>query len=219
MDLRLAEVSITSNPDKVTVFWNDQRLGETPLHKWLPQGSHKLEARYKNWPVKLVEMSADPDKLNELAFEWGYDIVSFDSAPQGARIFLGSEELGVAPFSCPLKAGVMTVRAFMPDLDEIQREITVTPGFKGRVVFQFDYGLIEVESEPPGATIIGPDGSPLKVGGDAGMNQNLLTPAQILRRPGPVQLRLEKKGYQSVTISDSLRAQRMLKLKATLERE
>jgi hypothetical protein len=219
VDLRLAEVNLNSNPDKATIFWNDQRLGETPLHKWLPQGIHKLEARYDNWPVKLVEITADPDKLNELSFEWDYDIVNFDSAPQGARIFLGSEELGVTPFSRPLKAGVATVRAFIPDLDEIQREISVTPGLKGRVVFQFDYGVIQIESEPPGATIIGPDGNPLKMGGDHELFQNLLTPAQILRRPGPVRLRLEMKGYQSVIISDSLRAQRMLKLKGTLERE
>ncbi len=92
------QYSITSKPAGAEIFCDGKLVGTAPCTVDLPEGVHKLVARYKSWPPVEREISAVPDSPEEgQAFAFLPGSVKIASRPKGAAVFNGSARVGTTP--------------------------------------------------------------------------------------------------------------------------
>ncbi len=89
--------SITSTPKGAEVFCDGRAIGTAPCEVALPEGPHKLTARYKTWPEATRDISDGPDEPTGVAFAFLPGSVKLASSPKGAVVYKDGLRIGVAP--------------------------------------------------------------------------------------------------------------------------
>lgn len=216
-----AEVWIAAGIDKKV---KPKKAGVTPLSlSNLAAGKHQIELRHGEWePIRRV-VDVVAGETQDLEFEWTRSLVSFESDPPGAEIYLGDRRLGrsqvTTPFQWELPDGEYRFRALHPLLGELSRTVetvgnsgekgekdsTGSGGTGNRVVFSFSYGSVTLESDPPGAAIVS-DGKPL------GRTPLVLSVVS----PGEHQYHLSKEGFRSTSVGGQVEAGASLRFDAAL---
>ncbi|MEM7600670.1 MAG: PEGA domain-containing protein [Verrucomicrobiota bacterium] len=209
-------IQVKSDPSGAEVWIQEgnespQKVGTTPLNlEELPVGQHRLELRYGDWePIaRTVEVSLGATELIE--FSWERALVSFESTPPGATVFLGNKRLGngreVTPFQMEIPEGDYVFTARHADLGSKSSGRYVDSEAGSNVIdFGFDFGSVTLISEPVGATVVS-KGVPV--------GRTPLTLPVVA--PGPLAYELRKDQYRSSEVSGNLEAGGALSFSATL---
>lgn len=215
-------LNLTSDPAGAEVWIADagdaaaksRKAGITPLT--LPNlsvGRHRIELRYGDWPpiARTVEVVAG--STQDLEFAWERALVSFESDPPGAEVYLGNSRLGrgqqTTPFQLELPEGDYRFRARHPVLGEMDesRYVGAAEGDSqaNRVEFRFPYGSVTLKSEPPGAAV---------VSGGRPLGRTPLTLAVV--PPGEHRFELSKEQHRAETVSGRVEPGGSLQFDATL---
>lgn len=92
------QYAITSKPAGAEIFCDGKLVGTAPCTVDLPEGVHKLVARYKSWPPIEREITAVPDSPDEAqAFAFLPGSVKIASRPKGAAVFSKGVRVGTTP--------------------------------------------------------------------------------------------------------------------------
>lgn len=216
-------LNLTSDPAGAEVWIADaepapgklRKAGVTPLAlPNLPAGRHRVELRHGDWPpiARTVEISAGATE--DLEFAWERALVSFQSDPPGAEVFLGDRRLGrgreTTPFQLELPEGDYRFLARHPRLGEIDGSLYVNSGSgaataANEVWFRFPHGSVTLESTPPGAAVVS-NGMPL--------GRTPLTLAAV--PPGDYTFQLSKEQHRAATVSGKVEPGGALHFDATL---
>lgn len=204
-------VTVQSDPPGATLWVEGEKhsRGVLPLKLDLRPISYRMTAQYEDWPSIKKEVRFHPSERGQVAFNWEYTAIDFDSQPQGARVYDGAEEIGVTPFKKVLLAGHHHFTAKLVNLDTQQVDVVLRKDHAGKADFQFVYGTLKIESEPIGAEIVLP-GVPKE--------ERPHSPCEINVRPGPVRFTMTLAGYQQVKVSHSVPAYQVSTIKAKFER-
>lgn len=209
-------IQVKSDPSSAEVWIQtgdeaQKKAGTTPLNlEELPVGQHRLELRYKDWdPIsRSVEVNLGVTEVFE--FSWERSLVSFESAPPGAVVFLKNKRLGngreVTPFQMELPEGdyLFTAQHDMLGRKQVGKYIDAEAGTNA-VNFAFDYGSVTLTSEPTGAAV-------LSAGVPIGK-----TPLTLpVVPPGALAYELRKDQYRSSEVSGNLEAGGALSFSTTL---
>src|SRR5262249_54781451 len=73
-------------------------VGATPLEVKTAEGNHELVASYRNWPQQHRAVYADHAQPMTADFDFPSGSVKITSAPSGASVWQGDEELGPTPW-------------------------------------------------------------------------------------------------------------------------
>jgi formylglycine-generating enzyme required for sulfatase activity len=95
------KIAVTSQPPGVEILLDGAPAGVAPLELTVPEGAHELTAKYRQWPPQQRSVSASRDQPAAVAFEFVGGSVKITSAPGGASVFAGEEELGKTPLLIP----------------------------------------------------------------------------------------------------------------------
>jgi formylglycine-generating enzyme required for sulfatase activity len=216
-------LNLTSDPSGAEVWIagvesgtaKPRKAGVTPLSlPNLPAGKHRIELRYADWPAisRTVEVAAG--STEDLEFSWERALVSFQSDPPGAEVYLGDRRLGrgrqVTPFQLELPEGDYRFRARHPKLGEVDESLYVnsTSGSDSEtnaVDFRFPYGSVTLQSQPSGAAVVS-NGMPL--------GRTPLTLAAV--PPGDYTFQLSKEQHRAATVSGKVEPGGSLQFDATL---
>lgn len=211
-------ITVTSDPVGAGVWIRSEgesefrEVGPTPRNlDDLPVGTHVLELRYRDWsPIRRTVEVAE-GVTEELDFAWERALVSFDSDPSGATVFLDSRRLGdgrqVTPFQVELPEGDYFFTALHPVLGNMTQSAYVDPDAgTNDIVFRFSYGSVNLTSEPSGVGVLS-GGKPIG-----------RTPLRLpVVPPGTHTYELVKQNYSSATVSGKLEPGGQLDFSATLK--
>ncbi len=216
-----AEVLIASEEGKEANF---RRVGNTPLSiPNLTAGKHRIELRYGDWRPIHRTVNVVAGATQDLDFEWTRSLVSFESDPPGAEVYLENRRLGrgmqTTPFQWELPEGNYTLHARHSLLGDVTQTIEIggetgstssenktgSDSRSNRVEFRFDYGSVALESDPPGAAVVS-DGRPL------GRTPLILSVVP----PGEHRYELSKEGFRAATIGGMVESGAKLRFSAAL---
>jgi hypothetical protein len=88
---------IDSQPEGAEIFADGKSLGKAPVEILLPEGEHRITARYRSWPEQEQRIETTPETAIEVRFEFPMGRVKITSAPSGAQVFAGTQDLGRTP--------------------------------------------------------------------------------------------------------------------------
>lgn len=212
-------LKITSDPAEAEIWLTAdaslpaRRLGVTPLNASdLPVGRHRIEARYRDWPAIQRTVEVREGEALDLDFAWQRGTVAFSSNPPGAMILRndqpalgGDARQATAPYSAEFPEGVYTFVAQVDGLDPVIREIEVKADSTTEARFDFAYGSVSINSQPPGATVL-LEGKPI---GRTPFRREVV-------RPGQHTFGLAMPSHQSTTVSGEVKPGQGLNFDTTL---
>ncbi len=163
--------NITSDPIGAGVWVTDEtgnqrQVGVTPLSLAdLPVGKHRFELRYRDWAPISRTVEVAEGVTQDLEFSWERMMVRFVSDPPGAEVYMAEQRVGngreVTPFSTELPEGEYRFSAVHDQLMPVEQTAVVeADAGSAEVSFQFDFGSVSLDSEPPGAAVVS-NGMPL----------------------------------------------------------
>jgi len=115
--------------------------------------------------------------------------IDMDSTPSGAKVFWKDKLLTAAtPDRIQLEQGSYTLRAQYKDWPEKQVTVEVTSRTIVPAVFNFENGLVSLDSDPAGAAVF------------SGTNLVGTTPTRVLRPVGESSFRFELTGFESTNV-------------------
>tara|TARA_R110002096_G_scaffold23303_10_gene74263 strand:+ start:2509 stop:4548 length:2040 start_codon:yes stop_codon:yes gene_type:complete len=196
--------SVTSDPSGAEVWIQAENeaprnAGLTPLSLTeLPIGKLRLELRYGKWaPIRrTIDVTGGLEQV--LEFSWERKLVVFESDPAGAEVWMGSELLGngkeVTPFRMEFPEGEYRFSARHKMLGNVEKTFAVEGDSGSSVVdFPFEYGSVQLASQPIGATVIS-SGVPI--------GKTPLTLAVV--RPGVYTYEFRKEHHRGTMVSGTL---------------
>ena len=150
-------IDLDSTPRGAKVFFKDKLLvSATPDRTQLEQGTYALRAVYKDWPEKQLSVDVKTGTTVPANFYFENGLVSLDSDPPGATVWMGTNNLGLTPMSLRRPVGESSFRfeltGFEPTNVSIKVADKARPGV--RPVLVSDNGLFELTSDPAGAVIL-----------------------------------------------------------------
>lgn len=209
-------IQVKSDPSGAEVWIHSgseapEKAGVTPLNiEDLPVGQHRLQLRYGDWDPISRTVEVVPGVTGEFEVSWERALVSFESTPPGAAVFLGEKRLGngreVTPFQIEIPEGDYLFTARHDVLGSEDVGTYIDSGVGSNVVpFAFAYGSVTLTSEPPGAAV-------LSAGVPIGK-----TPLTLpVVPPGALSYELRKDQYRSSEVSGNLEPGGALSFSATL---
>jgi len=90
-------ISVSTTRPGAMVSMDDQPVGAAPLEIKADEGPHVLVATYRNWPEQRYTVHADHAQPTEVMFDFPSGSVKITSAPAGASVWEGDQELGPTP--------------------------------------------------------------------------------------------------------------------------
>lgn len=157
-------IDMDSTPPGARVFWKDKLLTTaTPDRVQLEQGTYTLRAQYKDWPEKQVTVDVASRKIVPAVFNFESGLVSLDSDPPGANVFIGTNLVGTTPRRVLRPAGETSFRFELTGFESTNVVVRVanksTPDVRAKLVS--NNGLFEFTSDPPDAVILDGKGTVL----------------------------------------------------------
>jgi hypothetical protein len=189
-------VDLDSTPRGAKIFLKDQLLLTTPERKQVEQGTYTLTARYKDdWPTKqlLVEVKKGQTVSTNIYFENAR--VSVESEPEGATVWIGTNQLGATPLLTLRPAGETTFHFELTGFDPTNETLLVVDaktGQKIRPSLQSSNGTFNLMSDPVNAKIFDAGGREL---GQTGPGR----PVAVSTNPGSYQFFARLEGLGEVT--------------------
>ncbi|MCB1066332.1 MAG: PEGA domain-containing protein [Verrucomicrobiae bacterium] len=210
-------LKITSDPSEAEVWLTTdaslpaKKLGITPLSaSELPVGRHRLELRYRDWQPIQRTVEVREGEAIDLDFAWKRGAVAFVSDPPGATVRLSDNPSAIAPnsvspFTAEFPEGTYTFVAQYPELEPVMVSVDVKGDETTEAAFNFDYGSVSIDSQPPGATVVS-NGTPIG-----------RTPykARIVK-PGPKSFEVTLAQHRSTTFSGEVKPGQSLNFDARL---
>jgi len=146
-------IELDSTPRGAKIFLKDKLLtSATPERVWLEQGTYTLTARYKDdWPSRqiVVEVKKGLVVTTNIYFENAR--VSVESEPDGATVWVGTNQLGRTPVTTLRPAGETMFHFEMPGFDPTNATMMVVDAKAGQRIrpsLQTSNGVFELTSEP-----------------------------------------------------------------------
>ena len=189
----VSSVLIDSEPRGAKVNFRGQTRGVTPLViSDLPAGEYAAQIvkpgygeEQVSW--RIVNERPHPLVLAKLRMTSGQ--FQIKTIPDGARIFINGNEVGTAPFTATLEAGIHKLRVERTGFNPVEKQLTVISGKVQSVTVRLDTrpGALRVESDPAGAEVFLDD---KKIGSTPLLVETI--------HPGNYQLRLVHAGYDDL---------------------
>ncbi|MDX2227224.1 MAG: serine/threonine-protein kinase [Verrucomicrobiae bacterium] len=142
-----------SQPDGAEIWIGGKNRGQTPLDLELPSGTYKAEVRYKHWPVQEKTLLVTKGGTEQADFEFSSGTVQIGSTPEGAEILVDGRNMGKTPAQWELPTGTRVIKVRINALVEKSQTVEVVKGGRHEARFQLDFGRVNVESNPSGATV------------------------------------------------------------------
>ena len=156
---RFGFLFVRTDPPGATVFVNGQEKGPSPQQLELPEGRYivVVEMGRLYHPARQeVALTTEGARL-VLDLRPAHGTIKVGSTPRGAQVWLDGEEVGTTPLELPRKpSGTYRLRVQAPDYLADERDLVVTDGAvaEHQATLIPDWGMLRVESDPPGASII-----------------------------------------------------------------
>ncbi|MEP6671965.1 MAG: bifunctional serine/threonine-protein kinase/formylglycine-generating enzyme family protein [Chthoniobacter sp.] len=90
-------ISVTCAQPGVMVSLDGEPAVAAPVEIKTAEASHELVATYRNWPEQRRTVQADHAQPTEVLFDFPCGSVKITSAPSGATVWQGDQELGLTP--------------------------------------------------------------------------------------------------------------------------
>lgn len=120
---------ITSVPKGAEILCDGRVIGTANCEVDLPEGPHKLVARYKTWPDDSREIIAEPGEPGAIAFAFQPGSVKLASSPKGAVVYKDGVRFGSAPGQIDnLEPGEVTLVFKLTPFKDVSVPVTVRPG-------------------------------------------------------------------------------------------
>jgi hypothetical protein len=158
-------IDMDSTPRGAKVFWRDKVLvSATPDRTQLEQGTYALRARYKDWPEKQLTVEVKSGTTVPASFYFENGLVSLDSDPPGATVWIGTNNLGSTPMSLRRPIGETSFRFELTGFESTNVVVRVADKSRPNVrpMLVSDNGVFELSSDPPAALIL--DSKGIEVG-------------------------------------------------------
>jgi formylglycine-generating enzyme required for sulfatase activity len=88
---------IESQPEGAEILVGAKPAGKAPLDLTLPEGPWTILARYRGWPQQEQRIEIAAGQTASARFEFPLGRVKITSAPSGAQVFAGAQDLGHTP--------------------------------------------------------------------------------------------------------------------------
>jgi hypothetical protein len=156
-------IELDSTPRGAKIFLKDKLLTPaTPDQVRLEQGTYTLTARYKDdWPTKEIKVEVKKGLTLSTNIYFENARVAVESEPEGATVWIGTNQVGRTPVTTIRPAGETTFHFEMPGFDPTNATMMVVdakPGQRIRPSLESSNGLCELTSEPVNAQIFDPSG-------------------------------------------------------------
>ena len=187
-------------PDRARVYIDRRYVGVAPINDVaLTPGMHSIELqRYRYQPLRSELQVKGAEEKQEFSFTMspGWSVVTVDSMPSDAQIWIDGDRYGNTPAALELNAGTYHMEIVHPDYAAHIADFVVLPnqGLElGTINLGRDPSYLIIKSQPSGAAIFLKD------------KQQGLTPLTIQAMPNlDYQLKFQKSGYRSLSRSVKL---------------
>jgi formylglycine-generating enzyme required for sulfatase activity len=129
LDPAWADVFISTEPDTVSIFHGNKKLGNTPSTVQLIQGNNTLFLRksgYKDYEIELDVVAQDSISLNSLILSRLDVPLKIATQPEGASVNINSEYQGLTPTQVMLQPLVdHKIMVTKPGYKDIRKEIAL----------------------------------------------------------------------------------------------
>ena len=184
-----------NKPEHARVYINQNYVGVTPLQDIsLSPGTHSIELqryRYQTLWSELQVEGAEVKQEFEYTMSPNWSVVSLDSKPSNAQVWLNGVRYNNTPLSLELNAGTHHMEIVHPDFSAHISDFVVLPNQAldlGTIALDRDPSYLIIKSQPAGASVY--------------VNDELhgSTPLTINISPNlEYQLRFNKNGYRDLT--------------------
>jgi formylglycine-generating enzyme required for sulfatase activity len=151
---------ITTPVDGAQVFVDNQNIGTTPLHDvQVTAGQHRVRIARERYveQEQVVEVEGlDRKQRLEYVLSPGWATVTLSTEPAGASVMIGDRQLGQTPVTFELLEGSHEIILLKQDYSPFAMKLDVAAGTSlspDPVILQFAPALIELNSNPDGATV------------------------------------------------------------------
>ncbi|MFK8026477.1 MAG: PEGA domain-containing protein [Gammaproteobacteria bacterium] len=196
-------ISITlDSPPLARVYIDNRYVGVTPLHDIeLTPGTHTIELqRYRYQPLwsELQVEGAQQKQKFSFAMLPDWSLVSFDSVPSAAQVWLDGEKHGSTPLQLEVNAGRHHLELVHPDYEAYISDFVVLPNQPldlGAIELGRDPSHLIVKSTPAGASVF------------VNEQERGSTPLTMTLSPNvDYKLRFAKSGYRELSRSVRVKA-------------
>ena len=164
LDPAWADVSISTEPDGVSIFNSDERLGNTPSTVQLIQGKNTLSLRksgYKDYEIELDVIAQDSISLDSLMLSRLDVPLKIMTQPESASININDEYRGLTPMEIMLEPLVEhTILISKPGYKDINNQVSLDTieslSSEGKNSEVLDYFLEEILGQ---VSFVGTDGA------------------------------------------------------------
>ncbi len=217
-DFPEGSLKITSNPDGAEVWVKGQhqevasRAGVTPIQvDQLPVGAYEVVLRHRAGPDQRLLYRVKGDAVTEGHGSWSSQSVMITSDPPGATIYSGAkriigEDSEVTPLSTLLLEGRHDMYAVRPRLKDVHLAFQVAPESPNQAHFVFQYGSLQITTDPEGAEVWWEDQS---------LGETPLLVTQMA--PGKHRFQLRKERYSTREVSGLVTSGNHVELSSQLQ--
>ncbi|PTY04175.1 hypothetical protein DB346_05160 [Verrucomicrobia bacterium LW23] len=191
---------------------DNKPAGGLPASLSLPLGAYRVTFRCKGFPDKYFDIELIRGETRELTWATDFSTLAVDSTPAEVELSLNGTAMGPAPLLAQVPAGPQKIVAKRTGWPDQTREVTLEPGRRADITFDFKPARYDLTSEPAGASIRkkspqGVAGQPLGT-----------TPHTVELPPSDTEFELTLPGYLPATIKASPGSGETVKLAATLRK-
>ncbi len=146
-----ASISVDSDPEGATVYINDKQKGVTPLKVGnLDAGDYTLRVEKEGFApyTEKITVSKGETVTRNIALKKAETVLSIDSDPEGAELFLNGEDVGKTPFKkLNIKPGAYNIKIVKEGYLPFVTKITVKKG----VPANYKFPLLKLPSDKSGS--------------------------------------------------------------------
>jgi hypothetical protein len=119
---------VNSDPPGADLFWNDQKMGESPMKMALPVGEQVVTARMTGRADRRVEANITQERDERVTIDFTKGELRLTSNPARAAVYYQGEQLGVTPESIEVEPGVIEVELRRNGYEDATERFMVRPG-------------------------------------------------------------------------------------------
>lgn len=130
-------VQVRSEPSEAQVYVDNELVGTTPINDLkLKAGVHNIKIvkdGYKEF-TKQVDVRPGATVLVEAKLEPEFGVLTIQTSPQGANVYIDNRYAGSAPITVELEPGTHEIRVVMEGYEEYIKQINIQPGVQNEIV-------------------------------------------------------------------------------------